>query len=78
MKLYFNNDGELVIGTAREIKSLWKNLVKKTNFCPVFCEEPKFNMDKMYGIYINDTNYGEFTNGMVVVNSDTCLEIIAQ
>ena len=41
------------IGTTREIKSLERNLYAKTNYVPLFSDEPKFNPDRMYGIEVD-------------------------
>jgi len=53
-KYYPEGEGsiETYIGTAREIKSLYKNLQKKTEYGPLFVDEPKFNPYKMYGLSI--------------------------
>ena len=42
-----------VIGTARQIKSLYKNLKLKTDLIPLFADEPIFNPHRMYGISID-------------------------
>lgn len=44
---------KLYIGTAREIRSLYKNIEKRDIAIPVFSEDPKFNELKNYGLYIN-------------------------
>ena len=44
------------VGTAREIRSLYKNLEKKTSFIPLFVDEPKFNANRMYGIAVDKGN----------------------
>lgn len=43
------NDYKLVIGSAREIKNLYRNLTEREIGWSVF-SEPKFNMDRCYGI----------------------------
>lgn len=43
------NDYKLVIGSAREIKNLYRNLTEREIGWSVFFE-PKFNMDRCYGI----------------------------
>lgn len=54
---------KLYIGTAREIRSLYKNMVKRDIAFPVFSENPKFNGMKNYGLYINynDDNFSDPT-----------------
>lgn len=51
---------DYIIGTAREIKSLYKNLELKTVLVPLFVDEPTLNPHRMYGISI-DTENGFYT-----------------
>lgn len=74
MKRLIYDCAEYIIGTAREIKSLEKNLYWKTNFHPVFSEFPRFNMNRMYGIKIlyDEYNHGEY----VVISERDCCELL--
>ena len=58
----------LVVGTDREIRSLYKNL-EKHGFYPVFSGTPKYRQDGMYGITIDKGQYQ-------VVNSDTVVRFL--
>lgn len=62
--------GELYIGTAREIRSLYKKLSEKTTMYPVFVDAPILKDDRMYGIHVDEE--GQYT----VVNASTCLAIL--
>ena len=60
----------IYVGTAREIRSLYKNLVKRKIAYPIFTDFPVFNPYKMYGLEIGE-------NGdMMVINSDTILTLL--
>lgn len=74
-KFTLRNDETLVVGTAREIKSLYKNMVKR-DFFPLFTNEPKFNMCKMYGISYSG-GATDYSNGIMVVNENTICELLA-
>ncbi len=65
-----DEDGELYIGTTREIRSLYKKLSEKTTMYPVFVDAPILKDDRMYGIHVNLE--GQYT----VVNASTCLAIL--
>lgn len=59
----------LIVGTDREIRSLYKNL-EKHGFYPEFSGSPKFRSATMYGITID--NKGQYQ----VVNSDTVVRFL--
>lgn len=67
-----NEDGDsLVVGTAREIRSLVNHLWDRWDeFTPSCCEYPKFNPDRMYGVEIDRD--GNFT----VMNASTILRVL--
>jgi hypothetical protein len=70
-KFTFNDEyGELFVGSAREIKSLYKNLERKTNAFPRFVEEPILRKDQMYGIHVQED--GQY----MVLNASSCLAAI--
>lgn len=65
-----NENGYIIIGNAREIRSLYKRMV---NSCEIqlvsaFLDMPKFNNFKMYGILVNkkDGCYQVINNDMIV------------
>ena len=68
----------MYIGTAREICSLYKNFEKREIADPSFCNFPKFNMEKYYGLSVNfyDINGDEIYPKMQVVAGDIALAII--
>ena len=79
------DSGIYYIGTAREIKSLYRSIQRaayktndlknpeyKTDLFPRFLGHPKFNPYKMYGLKIDADNY--FT----IVNSDVMLAILVE
>lgn len=51
MKRLNREGNEIFAGTAREIRSLYKALVKNA-FIPAFSEMPKFNKERFYGLVI--------------------------
>ena len=59
----------LVVGTDRQIRSLYKKLAEH-DFLPSFCDAPKFRKGGMYGIIIEED--GRF----FVINSDTVVNIL--
>lgn len=71
MKILTNEDDILYIGTAREIKSLYKNFAEREIWTPSHCECPKFNMSRNYGIHVG---YEDKT--MYVVSASTVLALL--
>lgn len=70
----FGYQGDMVIaGTAREIKSLYKNLCERTSYIPVFADAPLFNMDRVYGIIVYDTELFEGTTTVFCLVGETVL-----
>ena len=70
-----DSDYKMVIGSAREIKNLYRNLTEREIGWSVFSEEPKFDMDRFYGItmiYIEDFNIPQ----IYVVNEHTVVELL--
>ena len=53
MKAIATETGYLFIGTAREICSLYKNFMRREIAIPAFCNFPKFNMSKYYGLSVD-------------------------
>jgi hypothetical protein len=66
----FNGYGDLYVGSAREIRSLYKNLGQKTNMFPRFVDEPTLREDQMYGIHVQED--GQY----VILNASSCLKVI--
>jgi hypothetical protein len=70
-KFTFDDDyGKLFVGSAREIRSLYKNLERKTNAFPRFVDEPILREDQMYGIHVQED--GQY----MVLNASSCLAAI--
>ena len=73
------NDYKLVIGSAREIKNLYRNLTEREIVWSVFSEEPKFAMNRYYGITIayNDGDERGFNIPQIyVVNEHMIVELL--
>ena len=66
----FDEYGDLYIGSAREIRSLYRNLAMKTNAFPRFVGMPILYKDRMYGLHIEES--GEYK----VLNASTCLKVL--
>lgn len=62
---------EVIIGTSREIRSLWNRLDERSSlgFCTLWQERPKFNDGRMYGLTIVTDAYGR--HWFQVVNAST-------
>lgn len=62
-----NEYGYLVVGTAREIRSLYKRMINSCNIhlISAYLGMPKFNNFKMYGILVN-----KWDGCFQVINSD--------
>lgn len=69
-KFVFDDYSELFVGSAREIRSLYKNLERKTNAIPTFVDDPILREDRMYGIHVQEDEH------YTVVNASTCLAAI--
>lgn len=61
---------ELYIGKANDIALLYKAFEKEEVYLPRFFDEPKFSMDKIYGLSIENDRY------MSVVNSDFLVRVM--
>lgn len=65
------------IGTAREIRSLYDNMNRKTVYWPLFTEEPIFNPNKMYGIMIyEDDDFPQVYNSYTVIGETDCVYVL--
>lgn len=57
------NDGEFIFGDTPDIKNCYRKLYKRalsdivTYYTPLYCDFPKFNMDKEYCIHIDSEGY---------------------
>ena len=79
MKKIETKTGNLFIGTAREICSIYKNFREREIAMPIFSDFPKFNMGKIYGLSVE--TYDEYTENcifpqMSVIAGDTALAMI--
>ncbi len=64
-----------IVGSAREIASLYKNFLKREIADPEFCDYPKFNMDRDYALEINFKDIYH-TPSMRVITSSTFESIL--
>lgn len=75
MKRYHKNDIDggytLIIGTDREIRSLYNNL-EYHGFYPIFSGIPKFQDDKMYGLILERNNW------YYVINADAVIKLMME
>ena len=75
MKKYvITDDGSdltLIVGTDREIRTLYKNMAQKDSFVPCYIGEPRLRFGAMYAILIKD---GRF----YVVNADTVVQLFIE
>ena len=63
-----------VIGTARQIRSLYRRLAEKTAYIPLFADEPRFNPDRVYGIQVEaETGFYH-----VVSETDVCYLLMGE
>lgn len=80
MKKIIISTGNIYIGNAREICSLYKNFLKREIAMPIFSDFPKFNPLRFYGLYVRE--YDSYTERemdipeMQIISSDTVLEMI--
>lgn len=73
----FDTDYTLYVGEAQEVKACYRAMFRAwlrnvSNICNAFCDFPKFNYSRCYGLLVNDK---EMT--FHVVSSDTALRMIA-
>ena len=81
MKKYLvDNREEMYVGDVGEISALYKSIRRaaekgKTEISPMFCEFPRFNPDRLYGLSISN---GEFSlyPWMCIISSDSVLRLI--
>lgn len=67
----FYKKTDLFVGEAHEIKELYKRLEKRGNLRPLYAEFPRFNEERLYGLYIDlETRYFQ------VASSDTVLRML--
>ena len=79
MKRINLKEGKLIIGTAREILSLYKNYRRRELADYVFTSYPKMNMSRNYGLLITDFDEieeREVEPYMTVLNASTVLELL--
>ena len=62
----------IFVGTAREICSLYRNILSRNIAYSDFAEFPKFNSEKVYGLWIEMCD-GDYK--MSVINSDTIARV---
>ena len=83
MKIWKNDKSTMITGSAIEISRLYRNLEKRENIFPEFCNAPKFNFEKRYGLLL--TYYDEFRDvscedqpRLCVVSADTALHVLEE
>ena len=68
----------LFVGTAQEVKTLYKKLSKWEIAIPVFCDFPKFSKFKRtYGLLVDWEDEQFSIPSMQVVNGDFIADIVA-
>ena len=73
------NEYKMIVGSAREIKNLYRNLTEREICWSIFSEEPKFVMNRYYGITMNyNDEDGRCFNipQIYVVNEHTIVELL--
>ena len=70
MKRIMINDDEIIIGTAREIKNLWKNLTDRG--IKIFIGNPIFDMNRIYGLTMSSEDFPYLR----ILSSDTIVKLI--
>lgn len=63
------NSGQIIIGTDRDIRSLYKQL-RQQGYTPRYTEMPKLNADSIYGIDLMADGF------YTVMNSDTIARLL--
>ena len=83
MKVWKNEKMTMITGEAKEISRFLYNLEKRENIFPEFCNSPKLNMEKRYGVLL--TYYDEFREvscedqpRLCVVSADTALHVLEE
>lgn len=66
------DDFILFVGTAAEIKALYRAFDRQWNFIPDFCGFPKFNEFRMYGITVYPKPNGNDFGFSVIGESVVC------
>ena len=69
----------LYVGTAPEIKALYRALNKRSSFAPCFSDFPKFNSERVYGIhlYVEKCPWG-YEPRMSIMGEDVVLRTLAE
>lgn len=68
----------LFVGTAQEIKVLYKKINKREIAIPVFCDFPKFSESKKtYGLLVDWEDENFSMPSMQVVNGDFIADLVA-
>lgn len=83
MKIWKNDTSTMVTGDAKEISRLYRNLERRENIFPEYCNTPKFNFGKSYGLLL--TYYDEFKDEsfeyqprLCVLSADTALYMLEE
>lgn len=83
MKIWKNEKMTMATGDAKEVSRLYRNLEKRENIFPEYCNTPKFNFEKSYGLLL--TYYDEFRDEsyeyqprLCVVSADAALHVLEE
>ena len=72
---------EYYIGTAREIRSLYRNMELKTIYIPLFAEEIKLNPERIYGIKLitdPDDALETYNTYAIIGETDVCYLLMGE
>lgn len=81
MKKYLvDNREEMYVGEASEISALYKSIRRagdkgRTEILPMFCEFPRFNPNRLYGLSISKGDFSMYP-WMCIISSDSVLRLI--
>lgn len=69
----FEDDTSVFVGEPEEIKALYKSMETafnkdKSNFCPMYCNSPKFDPRKMYGLVVDENGFFYIINEHVALS----------
>ena len=61
-KFSFDDGTHLYVGEPEEIKPLYRSMERafnsdKSDFCPMYCDIPRFNPMKLYGLVVDENNF---------------------
>lgn len=69
----FYDDTSMFVGEAEEIKPLYRSMERafdsdKSSFSPMYCNSPKFDPRKMYGLVVDENGFFYIINEHVALS----------